>query len=453
MNNKFEERLKNFPEIIISPVEMNEPNQPITIFEGDFKLKYDDKEILINGQIQFEWFPNTGARFSGNTSSDLTDINNKPEILNQIELILDGLKFGDCFITNIKFNNHDNPLKGILKKDAVKGDKSIPVNKINLAIPNLREFYGTRVKNKNGDESYPNRIILENNEYQIIIDKCPDYRDLEKSLKSKGGYIVLYSGELTKKKGNIKFDQTEEIFDCLSTFLDFLNGRRCSALFRQGIFENEIKWCDFSHYLVDPYKSVITWPQRYNITGLNELWQNFSNFWKDENEKDFLISAIHWYLESNSNSNSGFLQSPIITTQIALELIYNWFIIEKKKMLIKDDSKNILASNKIRLLLSQLNVDNEIPQSFTNLQSFIDENKDIIDGPEALVQVRNSIVHSQEEKRKKLAKIPSEVMEEILQLGIWYIELSLLNILEFEGEYYNRCSKKEEFVPWSEKKR
>jgi len=98
-----------------------------------------------------------------------------------------------------------------------------------------------------------------------------------------------------------------------------------------------------------------------------------------------------------------------------------------------------------------------VPLSFDKLQSFIDESKDIIDAPDAVVQIRNAIVHSQEEKRKKLSSIHYKVKAEALGLCVWYIEMSLLNILNFDNIYYNRCirglftSNSKQLVPWSKK--
>jgi hypothetical protein len=191
------------------------------------------------------------------------------------------------------------------------------------------------------------------------------------------------------------------------------------------------------------------------VIGISKLWEQFSTLWKDNNNKNFLISAIHWYVEANGNS--GFTEGAIIMTQTALELLYNWWIIESKKMIVGKDSENISAANKIRLLLSQLNIAHSIPSAFTHLQQFVDENENITDAPEAIVQIRNAIVHSQQEKRKKLDSIHYMAKHEALQLSIWYIEMTLLKILDFDDKYFNRCSGKmlaseaEVFPPWSTK--
>lgn len=142
-------------------------------------------------------------------------------------------------------------------------------------------------------------------------------------------------------------------------------------------------------------------------------------------------------------------------TQVALELIYNVLIIEQKKLLLGKDADSISASNKIRLLLSYLKVGHEVPAQLTNLETTI--NKEICDGPDAFVQIRNAIVHSQEDKRRKVKNMDLMIKYEALQLGIWYLELSLLYILKFEDKYFNRCSgavfagQGEQYVPWSKK--
>lgn len=456
MRNRIEEIYKDYPEIIESPVEMKEANLPLDIFEGQFILKSKSQEIIIDGRIQFEWFPYSGARFSGIPHIEISEVNKLFEGIDDFEVLIDGLYFGKGFLISISADS-EIFITGVVAQQTIKGDKSVPVQKLRFAIPNLRDFLGTPVK-KTHEKSvgcYRNRLILENDSFTIIIDKCYNYHELKKSLESKGGYIIQYAGELYSKKGAILFDEVQDIFHCLNTFLNFLNGRRTSVLFIQGIFESETIWCDYSDYYVDPYKDVFSWPLKHSIDGINELWQKFSDLWKDSDDKNFLTSAIHWYVEANSSS--GFTEGSIIMAQTALELIYNWLIIEHKKILIGKDSENISAANKIRLLLSNLNIDYKVPLSFDKLQSFINESKDIVDAPDAVVQIRNAIVHSQEEKRKKLSSIHYKVKVEVLGLCIWYIEMSLLNILNFDNPYYNRClrgistSEIIQSVPWSKK--
>ncbi|MFZ1291308.1 MAG: hypothetical protein WAR79_14520 [Melioribacteraceae bacterium] len=186
---------------------------------------------------------------------------------------------------------------------------------------------------------------------------------------------------------------------------------------------------------------------------MNELWKRFREVWNiNPEDKNFLTSLIRWYVDANGHS--GFIEGSIISAQTALELVYNWWIVENKKMILGKDSENISASNKIRLLISQLNISSSIPDAFIELQNFKDTTDNVFDAPDSIVYIRNSIVHSQEEKRKKLSAINNMAIYEALQVYIWYIELSLLCILEYNGDYFNRCSKEiyaskaEQQVPW-----
>ncbi len=179
----------------------------------------------------------------------------------------------------------------------------------------------------------------------------------------------------------------------------------------------------------------------------------FRKIWKQSpDDKNFLITSIHWYVEANSNA--GFSEGSIILAQTALELIYNWWIVENKKIILGKDSENISASNKIRILLSQLNLSNTIPTAFTALRDLQKADNNLIDSPEAIVYIRNAIVHSQEKKRNKLSTIPTDAIYEAQQVYIWYIELSLLCILDYNDEYYDRCirelyeDKCLRLVPW-----
>jgi hypothetical protein len=69
------------------------------------------------------------------------------------------------------------------------------------------------------------------------------------------------------------------------------------------------------------------------------------------------------------------------------------------------------------------------------------------------VTIRNALVHGQEKKRAELMRISLKAKYEALQLALWYIELSLLYILEYTGNYHNRTLKNKwkdtgQLLPW-----
>jgi hypothetical protein len=448
------EKLKEYPETLEPTVKMAEPNQIIEIFAGEYIIEFKDKSVKLNGVIKFEWFPNIGTYFYGSPISDsklLKDICNNTVV----KVVVNDLEVGEGLILTMNTGTIDGcySLKGTVSNRSILGDRSIPVEQVKFSIPNLREFHGSITKKVNKKSSFTNnRIVFKSGTYEIIIDKQPDYKELKEKLKEKGGYIIQYSGLLTNSGKPLYLHLLDDILLCFNNFLWFLNGRRSSAIFRQGIFDNQVVWTDYTHYNTDIYKSVQSWPTKIPKQDFVKIWDKFYKLWKEEDDKSFLSTAIHWYVEANGNS--GYSEGSLIMAQTALELIYNWWIIESKKLIEGKDAESISASNKIRLILSQLSISYQIPNSFDDLKSFADQSQEITDGPEAIVQIRNAIVHSQQEKRKKINTIGPMVKYQALQLSIWYIEMAMLKILHFNGTYTSRCSKAvweseaEQLLPW-----
>jgi len=441
--------LENIPEMIQSSIIMDEPNQTIPAYSGIYKLYREGKSMLIDGGMTFEWFPTKQIRFNGNVLKSEFPLDEVVKLENKYELIIDKLNVGNCHFSEINFGENSK-VHGVLDHQGIIGDKSIPVSKIIFSIPNLREFLGDPVKISEYGISKA-RLSLVTDKYTIHIDHKKEHKELKEKLKLKGGYLILHTGEIIKKEGAIHYDDLNYIKYCLSSFLSFLNGRKTGILFAQGIHEGEVKWTDFTPIQVDIFKPVHSWPCKLSVDGINESWNKYFEIWKAQNEEDFLNSAVHWYLEANVDS---IIENSIVLTQIGLELIYNWFVIENKKMLIGKDAENISAANKIRLLLSQIGLQNYVPAHFTELNSYVNENN-LPDGIDAFVQIRNSLVHSQEKRRKEFNKVDPKVIYQVYEIGLWYLELAILRVIEFNGKYSFRCSdakwtvQNEINVPWN----
>lgn len=437
---------------------MNQPNEIIPIFEGEFSIKNGDTISRINGNITYRWFPEMRVEFAGelinsiesSVDSFLSSDRNGP-----CEIIINGLVFGKGHITTIDTNFTNASIRGYTIGQSVLNDSSIAVSSVRFKVANLRDVNGpiTQIQAADGKtRASRNRLIFSANDYTINLDKISGFKKATDYLHDEGGYSTLHNGEITSVKHTVKLSDIQDLIHCFSTFLTFINGRRCSLLFLTGVFEEDIIWSDFTPRHTDQYKTVSSWSQVFDISGIDTAWQQFYKIWQTNEGKEFITTAIHWYVEANSHA--AFTEGSIVLTQTALELLYNWVIVEKKGVLLGKDAENISASNKIRLLLNALNITFDIPPSLTDLLSFQSSTQEISDGPEAFVNIRNAIVHSQVEKRKKLMQISSSTKYQSLKLGIWYLELALLNTFNFNGKYRNRCSisnwagEDEEYVPW-----
>lgn len=440
MNRKYD--------LAVSPIiEMNHPNEKIVFHSSEYKLKSPIKEVSVIGEIYFKWFPHPGAEFKAEVKNHSDSI----YLLDYEEfvLIIDNKLTEKCYILS---NEIDDKyiIKGVFEKKVMFGDKTLTSKKFKFSLLNLEDFFGDHIHYL-GQKYSRARIAIKNEKFEISIDKTVDFRIKLKQLKENGGYQILCNGEINILKNSFTYDQVNELLNILGNFLSFVNGKKNHPLFLTAIHEDEILYQDFSNYHNKLYEYRESWCDTHSTSYINDLFSNFYDIWiSNEDNKFFLNSCIHWYTEINCNS--GYSEGSLVMAQTALELLYNWLIVEKKKLIIGKDSENINASNKIRLLISQLSISNTIPEKFKNLEKFKIDSKSI-DAIETIVQIRNAIIHSQVEKRKKLSEIPTVVIYEAVQLSIWYVEMSLLYILNFKSEYSNRCSvglenSKLELPPW-----
>jgi hypothetical protein len=459
-------KLEEIEYILDDSIQMDEPNQNVLIHEGEFCISGKKEKYKCHGKIQFEWLPKNRVVFEGSIEKESKkfldehkkDFFNKFDFEQKFHIEVDGLKFGNGFITGHSFYTRDNFLKfyGFISNTAIKGDKSISVSKIKFSISNLKEIVGLPInfKTDRGDGSVKGRIKLKTSKVDIIIDRSINYDKRSSKLSTQGGYVILYNGEITSNSNSLSFEEYDKVTTSLSYFLSFLNGANCSCTFVQGIHDNKILWEDFTSKPVDTYKSINSWhPIWHDNEAIQLAYDNFNELWKDKNSKNFLSVAIHWYIQSNRSS--GDISGAIILAQTGIELIFNYWIVEQKKMIIGKDAGSVRASNKLRLLLSQIKVKYAVDEKLKHLSEYCKEFENDISAPEILVEIRNSIVHSTSEKLEKVLTIPPEVKFESLQLMIKYIELSILKILNYDGKYFDRCSNNssEKFfgriVPWT----
>lgn len=430
---------------------MDEPNDNILIFKGKYVIIGKENKYTCEGKIEFEWLPENRVIFEGRIEKESQKFQDEHKTLfpsgfdfeQKFKIEIDGLLFGEGYITGYSLltrNLHIN-FYGFIAGDAIKGDKSISVSSVNFSISNFKEIIGLPInfKSKNGEGTIKGRLKLTTPKFDIKIDKCLNYDSRLTDLKRQGGYIILYNGQISVKSNSISYKEIKDFLESLSVFLSFLNGSNCSCSFLKGIYDDNIPWEDYTAKSLDTYKPTNSWlPQYLDNDSIQITFNKFQILWKKRKSKNFLSVAIHWYIQSNRLN--GDISGAIILAQTGIELIFNYWIVEQKEIIIGKDSESLRASNKIRILLSQLDLDFAVDNTLINLIEYSQQFDSKISAPEILVEIRNSIVHSTSEKLEKVLTIDSKAKFEGHQLMVKYIELSLLKILDYNAKFYDRCS-------------
>ena len=439
------EEEEKYPDRINSKISLTRPNEIIDIHQGEVLLRIDEKDITLrNARVFFTWYPHLGMIVE--TQGEMFTLEEFKVLLaleGTLEVRINDLLVGRGFISALSADESYS-LKIKMINEAVIGDKSITCSEVYFMLPNFRDFLGEsiRVNSESGVQLIKGRIVLDNEKYQIILDKFHELPKREKEVRASGGHLISYDGLLKRiDEKPISHNDLDKILPKLASFLSFINGFEVYPMILQGVHEDEIMWTDYSQRHLQQYQSVKTWTNRFAIDGFNQMWRKFSKYWDNENCRDVFNSAIKWY--NQINRKGQYLESSIIISQTVLELLYNWWVVEKKKGIVGKDSENISAGNKIRLLLSFSGYDDHMPPpSFQYLQGFISSAQEGKDALEAIVNIRNSIVHSQEGKRKELKKVSQRTRMEALDLSIWYIEYLLLHFLDYDGQVVRRIDER-----------
>ena len=281
-----------------------------------------------------------------------------------------------------------------------------------------------------------------------------DSREIFKKLKAGSGYAFTHVGQLTRMDGApFTVRRAERILDSVGAFLSFARGAWCNLPIRWGYGANgDIVWCRFGSPVVDRWEQPLSWFDERHGELLPELFEAFCRMHNDEEGRDPLVLALHWYRQCNTQSSG--MEGSVVLGMAALDLLSALIVVGRSRSMTAREHDNLRAAKKLRTLLQALNVPTRIPRRYEDLIAFA-VNNGKSDSCDALAKLRNGFVHSNEERRKIVFGTEGKAATfDAWWLSLWYQELALLYLLDHQGSYANRTTERRvgqiEPVPWLE---
>ena len=286
---------------------------------------------------------------------------------------------------------------------------------------------------------------LEPNPWLIEVCAVPDLEEINKRLKSDGGYAVTHLGILVRSDGKpFSVEEVEIlIFHTLRLFLSFARGSFCGVVDVVGRNRRgQVIWKHCGSPIVDLWTTGRqSWFDTMHGHVLSEVFEGFHASLNDTNMGVKIERGLHWYLLGNRGT--GFSDADTVLVQAALEYL--------AYVQLKDDKRGRKASDIIKNALVNLGICVDIPSSCQKLYNFAEEH-DWRHGPHALTELRNDMVHA----RQRYETVPSGVHYEAKNLGLWYVEMILLRFFNYSGVYSNRLVPRWVGevvpVPWAQEK-
>jgi hypothetical protein len=419
------------------------PNQPVLLLEDIFLVKAENWQSEANGKIWFSWLPFaqysfelTGLKLT--LDDDTLNSQGKTIQIQSQDLQLKGVISNISFSDKVKISGH------IIQSTK----KNVPeFSEIYFLIPNFSDYISIP-KNKIGLTT--KEIHLSADNWELHIYPISNNHEIIKNLKASNGYNFTHVSTLVKKdRQKFSISDLIEFFDYLTSFFSFVRGFWVSPVIpfdKKGkILFDAITKPRISHW-----ENWFSWSDRQYAEGVSILFPKLFKKWCDPFWKKHLNSLIYWYVMSNMQQ--GGLDGAIVMSQIGLELMSWTLLVQDKKIIKIISSKKYkkYASEKFRKLFSCIGLPLDIPDELNKLKTFARQNN-IKDAPHAITEIRNEFVHP---KKKYSNVIDTNIKIETWKLTLWYLELTILKILDYNGQYFNRLKKGQwqgqvEPLPWN----
>lgn len=464
--------------VSLKPVyETHEPNQKILLYQGDLEIKQSinpQQPVQGHGNIYYVWLPFPSIQFEfwskhfidyNCPDNDLIFSNGNCRVKISIDKTIDN-----------DSNYKDNYILGTTQEAIIRG-KEQNLSYILFHVINFTNNLGipTRYESDQGISNQSNRINFNFNykeeKWKINLDKIKEKSFFEK-FKNNGGFGITHVGKIEKdSKQCFKGEEVNNLLNVFQHFLCFSSGSYVPLTLQVGYDAGGNKvWEYWNASRGTSWQTVSSWFPVCESQESAKVFPGFLDWWEtwDDSEK----VALNWYLQANTTS---LVEEQIILVQVALELLAWVILVEREKTLSETGFDKLPASDKIRLLLSQVRIPKDIPPtlpleqdedtfarkffprkiSLDHLVQLVKQNKQNQwqDGPHALTEMRNGIIHPKKQKRTKIHQATLNAKLEVAELGLWYLELVLLAIFNYQGIYRNRLARTTDSfrnpVPWS----
>ncbi len=296
------------------------------------------------------------------------------------------------------------------------------------------------------------RSVLKANGWVVTIAATDRTKDLVQAIKQQGGHCITHIGRIVRDDGStFSSSQLDGLLSCLSYFLSFALGRWSCVALPVGVdaLGKRIHEEWGLRIIADgPWPAGSSWFDAHHAELLSQVFPGFFSLWSNDTWQRPLTNALYWYFGATDRGASISVDTTTVHTQAALETLAWTHCVQDRQMVSPRafGRGGLAAADKIRLLLSSLGIPRDIPNELCALSARVGQ--EWSDGPEAITQIRNSLVHP-----NKQSTVSDDAYYDCWRLSLWYIDLVILRLCRHDGKYANRLKTgwvgAVESVPWA----
>ena len=305
-------------------------------------------------------------------------------------------------------------------------------------LPNFRQYIGLPVRQ--GTRQSASRAVLEAAGWRVVLDQAHHLNEgILADLQQARGYAITHVGRLERVSGEI-FDVAvlPGFMNALGYFLSFCQGNWVAPILSVGMDRGGGRiWEEWGSRRVERWAAVNSWLSEFEPHAMGAAFPGFIRRWHTELWQEPLRLAMHWYVESNRCA--GGVEGALVLAQVAFELLTWTLLVEERKALSKKSFKGTSAGGRLRMLLETCGLDTRIPDSLSALVELAGTYASA-DGPGIITHVRNETVHPEPSAQKAMIQLRPRIRYEAWRFALWYLELILLRLFDYEGKYSSRVN-------------
>jgi hypothetical protein len=414
------------------------------LYEGSLELDHEGAVTAAEGRLELELVPSLRFRFV------MPDTLVLANITGQATLFIPGLSATvPVFVTSASLGR--GAVKGSLNASSSGPAPDIAV--VRFLVANLPDFLGEPLTETDVSRSgfWAGRLALVHPEWLINLDERRDYRNVYARLKEKGGFEITHTGALQRVDGQtFSAADADERLNALAGVLGLASGAWAPPVAAAGFDRaGNVVWREWNSRWTSPWSSRLSAFDRHKHD-LSSAFSGYVDRWADPIWNEPLRIATQMYVEANGPVTTD---TTLVLAQALLELIA-WvrFVEELQTHTAVDfDSPAAKASVRLRELLAWIEIDPGIPTSLVALtQEASRRTPAWADGPHAITEMRNSLIHPRQRERLTATAVHARI--DLQEMALWYAELALLRLINYQGSYANRLGAKTtgvvENMPW-----
>ncbi len=429
--------IPNLTPVYVTPT----PDAPIPLATGRFAIQQGSYTGEGDGTLTLVWASQPRLRFYIPSLDPVGLLSAGKAVLRHLASNAEGV--AQVTTTQHSQGQPDSDLgaQGHLTRNMIMGADQ-PADHVIFHLVNFWNYVNP-CPNPTPPEYYVHRLVFEGAGWRVTLQAVEKVRDLVRDLDADSGYAITHAGKVERVDGSsFPRSQAQELFSALYYFFSFVRGFWCPSILyvARDAVGTEL-WQDWTVLPVTPWTKVLSWfPSDPGC--LATVFPGFLRLWQNPDWQDILRVVIHWYVETNLQA--GAIEGAIILCQNALERLAYYVLVHDRHVLPEtafQQGGGMTAAHRLRLLFTEFGLPLDVGPNtvrITNLPALAASRK--WDAPQALVNLRNCIIHPDQHNNQRLQNYPIPARTDAWIIGLWYLDVILLKLFGHTGCYVNRRS-------------